>query len=65
MYELIKVENGLYHVTKNGVAIAIISRSGKGYTRTVYHEISGKWIEPVAFNYFSTLADVKRRYDIK
>lgn len=70
MYKLIKIENGLYHITKpindsEDIVIAIITRSGKGYTRSVYHELSKKWIQPAAFNYFATLADVKRRYDIK
>ena len=47
MYKLVKIENGLYHVTKpindsTDIVIAIITRSGKGYTRVIYHELSKK-----------------------
>lgn len=65
MYKLVRIESGLYHIKKDNITVAIVSKYKNGYTRVVYHELSGKWIQPAAFNYFSTLANVKRRYDIK
>lgn len=65
MYKLIKIENGLYNVTENDKVIAIVQRDKRGgYKRTIYHALSGQWIQPAAFNHFATLKDVKKRYDI-
>jgi len=67
MNKLIRVEKGRYAVIDaSGNTIAFIYKhsSGKGYTRNI-RNTSGAWFRPDYFNYFHTLADVKRRYDIK
>lgn len=63
--KLVKVGNGRYSVINaDGNTIAMVYRSGKGYTRDILN-VSGVWFHPEYFNYFRTLSDVKRRYDIK
>jgi hypothetical protein len=66
MKKLVKVENGRYIVTdETGTTIALVYRWGNGYRRDVRNAQTGEFFRPEYFNYFKTLADVKRRYDIK
>lgn len=66
MKKLVKVENGRYTVTdENGNTIALVYRFGNGYTRDIRNAYTGEFFRPEYFNYFKTLAEVKRRYDIK
>lgn len=67
MNKLVKVEKGRYTVIDaSGDTIALIYKhsNGKGYTRDI-RNVSGTWFHLEYFNFFRTLADVKRRYDIK
>lgn len=66
MKKLIKVENGRYTVTdETGTTIALVYRCGKGYTRDIRNAFTGEFFRPEYFNYFKTLSEVKKRYDIK
>lgn len=62
---LIKTTDG-YNIVNavTGEPVAALVKEKRGYTKLLWHAGRGEYIRPAAFNYFATLRDVKRYYDI-